>query len=98
MIQTILKLVLGMLLTIQTVYGSILTVPSPYTNIQHALNFASVYVQNDYDSVSRPQGSGWSIGAYEYITGSDPDPDPDPDPPVVLPNKIFTGKLRIVFP
>jgi len=61
---------------------------------------ASEYVQNDYDYVSRPQGSGWSIGAFEYVTGSDPDPEPEPEPepPVILPKRIFTGTLRIISP
>ncbi len=35
---------------------------------------------NAINSVSRPQGSGWDIGAYEYIPGSNSPPAPLPSP------------------
>ncbi len=41
----------------------------------------SSIVTQDYDAISRPQGSAYDIGAFEYISGSTPPPDTTPPSP-----------------
>ena len=39
----------------------------------------------DRDNISRPQGSAWDIGAFEYNSGGSPPPPPPPPPPSPFP-------------
>lgn len=54
---------------------------NPLLNPDHSLSSASSAINkgvafysflNDYDNISRPQGSAWDIGAYEYIQAPPP--------------------------
>jgi len=47
------------------------------STVDAGLNLSNVF-NTDKDGVSRPQGSGWDIGAYEYVPGGDTTP---PAPP-----------------
>ena len=52
--------------------------PATYTAL-FATRFPGSSIAYDPDGISRPQGSAWDIGAYEYVSG-DPTPTPTPTP------------------
>lgn len=45
-----------------------------------AIPLSSCLLAQDARDISRPQGEGCDIGAYEWEVETEPEPDPDPDP------------------
>ncbi|MEK7635597.1 MAG: choice-of-anchor Q domain-containing protein [Patescibacteria group bacterium] len=62
--------------------GFNLTVSSPNPPLNRGIDLSSVFI-TDKVGVSRPQGSAWDIGAYEYIASG---PQPDTTPPSIPAN------------
>lgn len=61
--------------TANPLLNSDLTPTSSSVGTDHAVSWASLFT-TDKNGVSRPQGSAWDIGAYEYVGG-----EPDTTPP-----------------
>jgi len=75
---------------ITATYGLIVT--SPGVNVGYTLTDFTT----DYAGTTRPSGTAWDLGAYEYVeSGTIPDPD-EPEPPVdppITPRKNFSIRL-----